>query len=44
VASFYPVILALFLTGDGTNRDNLGILPEKWLGYLDSVITIQEKS
>jgi len=26
------------------NRDNLGILPEKWLGYLDSVITIQEKS
>ena len=26
------------------NRDNLGILPEKWLGYLDSVITIHEKS
>ena len=26
------------------NRDNLGILPEKWLGYLDSVITIQVKS
>jgi hypothetical protein len=26
------------------NRDNLGILPEKWLSYLDSVITIHEKS
>ncbi|MFH1974956.1 MAG: hypothetical protein ABIJ52_05255 [Pseudomonadota bacterium] len=26
------------------NRDNLGILPKKWLGYLDSVITIHEKS
>jgi len=26
------------------NRNNLGILPEKWLGYLDSVITIHEKS
>jgi hypothetical protein len=26
------------------NRSNLGILPEKWLGYLDSVITIHEKS
>jgi type I restriction-modification system DNA methylase subunit len=26
------------------NRNNLGILPEKWLDYLDSVITIHEKS
>jgi type I restriction-modification system DNA methylase subunit len=26
------------------NRNNLGILPEKWLGYLDSVITIHEES
>ena len=26
------------------DRDNLGILPAKWLGYLDSVITIHEKS
>ena len=26
------------------NRNNLGILPEKWLSYLDSVITIHEKS
>ena len=26
------------------NRNNLGLLPEKWLGYLDSVITIHEKS
>jgi len=26
------------------NRNNLGILPEKWLGYLDSVIKINEKS
>jgi hypothetical protein len=26
------------------NRNNLGILPEKWLGYLESVITIHEKS
>jgi type I restriction-modification system DNA methylase subunit len=25
------------------NRNNLGILPEKWLSYLDSVITIHEK-
>ncbi len=24
------------------NRNNLGLLPEKWLGYLDSVITIHE--
>jgi type I restriction-modification system DNA methylase subunit len=26
------------------NRNNLGILPEKWLDYLDSVIMIHEKS
>ncbi|MCX5822426.1 MAG: hypothetical protein NTY86_02675 [Deltaproteobacteria bacterium] len=26
------------------NRNNFGILPEKWLSYLDSVITIHEKS
>ena len=26
------------------NRGNLGILPEKWLGYLDAVITIHEKA
>ena len=26
------------------SRNNLGLLPEKWLGYLDSVITIHEKS
>jgi len=26
------------------NRDNLGSLPEKWLNYLESVITIHEKN
>ena len=26
------------------NRENLGILPKKWLGYLDSVITVHENS
>jgi len=26
------------------NRDSLGILPKKWLGYLDSVITTHENS
>ena len=26
------------------NRDNLGVLPKKWLEYLDEVITIHEKS
>ena len=26
------------------HRNNLGILPEKWLGFLDSVITTHEKS
>jgi len=26
------------------NRGNLGILPEKWLGYLDAIITTHEKT
>jgi len=26
------------------NRDNLGILPKKWLTYLDEVITVNENS